>query len=120
MSDAGISGDLDLAIQTHPLLKIGIQALIVKRGAKGASVFLPDGAMQDVPGFPVEIYNILGGGATPLPAALSMATSKGGIGTKRVAWAMRVGAIVVMRHGCANFMGYEDEVLAFVEERGGF
>jgi 5-dehydro-2-deoxygluconokinase len=30
------------------------------------------------------------------------------------------GAIVVTRHGCANHMGYEEEVLRFVEERGGF
>lgn len=30
------------------------------------------------------------------------------------------GAIVVTRHGCANFMPYEEEALAFVEERGGF
>jgi 5-dehydro-2-deoxygluconokinase len=30
------------------------------------------------------------------------------------------GAIVVTRHGCANFMGYETEVLDFIESRGGF
>ena len=30
------------------------------------------------------------------------------------------GAIVVTRHGCANFMAYEEEALKFVEERGGF
>ena len=30
------------------------------------------------------------------------------------------GAIVVTRHGCANFMPTYDEVMAFVEARGGF
>jgi 5-dehydro-2-deoxygluconokinase len=30
------------------------------------------------------------------------------------------GAIVVTRHGCANFMPYEREALAFIDERGGF
>jgi 5-dehydro-2-deoxygluconokinase len=30
------------------------------------------------------------------------------------------GAIVVTRHGCANFMPYEQEALSFIEERGGF
>ena len=30
------------------------------------------------------------------------------------------GAIVVTRHGCANFMAYEDEALKFIDERGGF
>jgi 5-dehydro-2-deoxygluconokinase len=30
------------------------------------------------------------------------------------------GAIVVTRHGCANFMPYEREALQFIEERGGF
>jgi len=27
---------------------------------------------------------------------------------------------VVTRHGCANFMPYEQEALAFIEEGGGF
>jgi 5-dehydro-2-deoxygluconokinase len=30
------------------------------------------------------------------------------------------GAIVVTRHGCANFMPYEEEALAFIEQAGGF
>ena len=30
------------------------------------------------------------------------------------------GAIVVTRHGCANFMAYEEEALKFVADRGGF
>jgi 5-dehydro-2-deoxygluconokinase len=30
------------------------------------------------------------------------------------------GAIVVTRHGCANFMPYEDEALAFINDCGGF
>jgi hypothetical protein len=30
------------------------------------------------------------------------------------------GAIVVTRHGCANFMPYEHEALAFINEHGGF
>ena len=30
------------------------------------------------------------------------------------------GAIVVTRHGCANFMAFEAEALKFVAERGGF
>jgi 5-dehydro-2-deoxygluconokinase len=30
------------------------------------------------------------------------------------------GAIVVTRHGCANFMPSEDEVLNFIREHGGF
>ena len=29
------------------------------------------------------------------------------------------GAIVVTRHGCANFMPSLDEVMAFIEPRGG-
>ena len=30
------------------------------------------------------------------------------------------GAIVVTRHGCANFMAYEKEALKFIADHGGF
>ncbi|MCI0395915.1 MAG: 5-dehydro-2-deoxygluconokinase, partial [Chloroflexi bacterium] len=49
-----VKGDLDAAI--HALLARGPEALVVKRGAKGASVFLADGQVIDVPGFPVEVF----------------------------------------------------------------
>lgn len=85
ISNPTVTGDLDSAIQS--LLKRGPEALVVKRGEKGASVFLADGQVVDAPGFPVEVYNILGAGDA-FATASSTAISKAGIGTRPPAWAM--------------------------------
>jgi 5-dehydro-2-deoxygluconokinase len=55
-----ILGDINASIMA--IMKLGIQALIVKRGAKGSTVFLKDSRVIDVPGFPVEVINVLGAG----------------------------------------------------------
>ena len=55
-----IKGDINVSVQK--ILKAGPEVLIVKRGAKGASIFYKDGKQEDVPGFPVEILNVLGAG----------------------------------------------------------
>ncbi|HEX6306470.1 MAG TPA: 5-dehydro-2-deoxygluconokinase, partial [Anaerolineales bacterium] len=55
-----ITGNIDAAIEG--LLVYGPQALVVKRGAEGARVCLKDGRVIDAPGFPVEVYNVLGAG----------------------------------------------------------
>jgi len=64
VSDARVGGDLDRAIQA--LLALGPRALLQKRGEAGVRLHLarPDGPAEqlDAPGFPVEIYNILGAG----------------------------------------------------------
>ncbi len=60
ISDPEVSGDLDKAVRE--LLAYGPEALVVKRGAKGATVFLEIGEKIEASGFPVEIYNILGAG----------------------------------------------------------
>jgi len=112
-----IRGDLDASIQG--LLAHGPEALVVKRGAKGASIFLRDGEVIDVPGFPVEIYNILGAGDA-FASGFIYGMVKGWDWYRSARMGNACGAIVVTRHGCANFMGYEDEVLKFVEDRGGF
>ncbi|MFQ5398516.1 MAG: 5-dehydro-2-deoxygluconokinase [Anaerolineae bacterium] len=112
-----VTGDLDAAIQA--LLARGPQALVVKRGAKGASIFLPDGQVIDAPGFPVEVVNILGAGDA-FASGFIYGYLKGWDWYKAARMGNACGAIVVTRHGCANFMGYEEEVLRFVEERGGF
>jgi 5-dehydro-2-deoxygluconokinase len=94
--------------------------LVVKRGAKGASVFLSEGGrVIDAPGFPVEVYNVLGAGDA-FASGLIYGYLKGWDWYEAARMGNACGAIVVTRHGCANFMGYEAEVLQFIEERGGF
>ena len=117
MSAPEISGDL--AANVRALLALGPEALIVKRGAKGASVYLRSGETLDVPGFPVEIYNVLGAGDA-FASGFLYGYVKGWDWYKACRMGNACGAIVVTRHGCANFMGYEAEVLQFIAERGGF
>ena len=117
VSNPEVSGDLGAAIQA--LLRHGPQALVVKRGEKGASVFLAGGEVIDAPGFPVEVYNVLGAGDA-FASGFIYGYLKGWDWYKAARMGNACGAIVVTRHGCANFMAYEEEALRFVEERGGF
>ena len=112
-----ITGDLDESIQS--ILALGPSTLIVKRGAKGATIFQKGQPFVDVPGFPVEIYNILGAGDA-FASGLIYGYLKGWDWYKSARMGNACGAIVVTRHGCANFMAYEEEAMKFVEERGGF
>jgi 5-dehydro-2-deoxygluconokinase len=112
-----VRGDVDAAITA--LLARGPKALVVKRGAQGASVCLPGGERLDTPGFPVEVYNVLGAGDA-FAAGFIYGHLHGWDWYKAARMGNACGAIVVTRHGCANFMGYEKEVLGFIESRGGF
>jgi 5-dehydro-2-deoxygluconokinase len=112
-----ISGDVEANIKA--LLGLGPQALVVKRGAQGATVHLADGKIIEVPGFPVKVYNVLGAGDA-FASGFLYGYVKGWDWYKAARMGNACGAIVVTRHGCANHMGYEAEVLAFIEARGGF
>ena len=112
-----ISGDLDAAISK--LLGYGLEALIVKRGDKGVSIFLPEGKVMDVPGFKVEIYNVLGAGDA-FASGFIYGYLKGWDWYKAARMGNACGAIVVTKPGVANFMPLEKEALQFIEERAGF
>jgi 5-dehydro-2-deoxygluconokinase len=120
VSDAHVSGDIDAAIQA--LLELGPRALLQKRGADGARVHLasPDGPPQqiDAAGFPVTVYNILGAGDA-FASGFLYGFVNGWDWQKAARLGNACGAIVVTRHGCANFMPTLDEVMAFVEGYGG-
>jgi 5-dehydro-2-deoxygluconokinase len=117
VSSANVAGDLDLAIQA--MLARGPEALAVKRGQEGSSVFTKDGRTVDAPGFPVEVYNTLGAGDA-FASGFIYGYVHGWDWYQAARFGNATGAIVVTRHGCANFMAYEDEALRFVEEHGGF
>ncbi len=120
VSDARVSGNLHIAIQT--LLALGPKVLAQKRGSTGATVHLAsnDGASTqlDVPGFPVEVSNILGAGDA-FASGFLYGFVKGWDWYKATRLANACGAILVTKHGCANFMPTYDEVMAFIEEHGG-
>lgn len=112
-----IKGNIDEAIQG--ILNLGVDALIVKTGSRGAIVYLPDGTIQEVPGFPVEVVNILGAGDA-FAAGFIYGYLKGWDWYKCCRMGNACGAHVVTQLGCANFTPYEDEILELIESKGGF
>ncbi len=116
ISDTKVAGDSEQAIKT--LLTLGPKAVVEKVGSQGARVHLATGEVIEAPGFPVEIYNILGAGDA-FGAGFLYGHINGWGWYKSARLGNACGAIVVTKHGCANFMPTYDEVMAFVEGRGG-
>jgi len=112
-----IKGNIEEAIQG--ILKLGVEALIVKTGSRGAVIYLPDGSVQKVPGFPVEVVNILGAGDA-FAAGFIYGYLKGWDLYKCCRMGNACGAHVVTQLGCANFTPYEENILEFIESKGGF
>jgi 5-dehydro-2-deoxygluconokinase len=119
ISDARVSGDVEQAIDT--LLTLGPRVLLQKRGTEGARVHEVLGGQVtriDVPGFPVQVANILGAGDAFAAGAL-YGLVQGWDWQRAARLANACGAIVVTRHGCANFTPTMPEVFAFAEGHGG-
>lgn len=121
ISDAHVAGDVEAAIAT--LLGLGPQVLLQKRGAAGSRVHLvqPSGAVEriDVPGFKVEVFTILGAGDAFASGAI-YGYIRGWDWYKTARLANACGAIVVTKHGCANFTPTLAEVETFVAAQGGW
>ena len=111
-----IKGDIEASIQK--IIKSGPELLIVKRGSKGASIYYKDGRMQDVPGFPVEILNVLGAGDA-FASGFIYGYLQGWDVYKACRLGNASGAWVVQKSGCANAMPYNNELMQFIESRGG-
>ena len=116
VSDAHVQGDVASAVET--LLSLGPEVVIEKCGAEGARIHRRDADTVDVPGFPVEIHNILGAGDAFAAGFIFGYVQEWPL-YKAARLGNACGAMVVMRHGCANFMPTYDEVTRFVDERGG-
>ncbi len=117
VSDAHVAGDIRQAVAT--VLAAGPEALVMKAGAEQTTVFLSRGEVIAAPPFPVEVYNTLGAGDA-FASGFIYGYLKGWDWRRAARMGNACGAIVVTRHGCANFMPYEQEALDFVKERGGF
>lgn len=114
---AAASGSNDVARGADALLASGIEALIIKRGARGATVFRRDRPSADVAPFPIVVLNVLGAGDA-FASGFLYGYLQGWPLERAVRIGNACGAIVVTRHGCANFMPTLDEVSAFVADRG--
>ena len=71
------------------------------------------------PGFPVEVLNVLGAGDA-FAGGFTYGFLQGWDWYKACRMGNACGAIVVTRHGCANFMPTLEEVHSFVDSHGGF
>src|SRR5436190_5831349 len=116
VSDARVVGDVEAAVAQ--LLELGPETVVEKRGELGARVW-PRGAEPiDVPGFEVEVQNILGAGDA-FAAGFLYGYVNGWDWGRSARLGNACGAIVVTEHGCANFMPTLAEATTFSEARGG-
>lgn len=111
-------GSTDTLAALRRLRSLTAATLVVKRGPMGCVVFngsIPDDLGQGLqgPGFPVEVYNVLGAGDAFMAGFL-----RGWIRDEPIAtccaWANACGALVVSRHGCAPAMASWDELQFFL------
>ncbi len=117
VNESEVEADLDESIRR--LFARGAELLLLKSGTEGCYVHFADGTKpQHAPGFPVEIVNTLGAGDA-FASGLIYGHLRGWNWQKSARLGNACGAIVVTRHGCANFMPTLEETEAFVDERGG-
>ena len=113
-----VRGDIGASIEALLAVPAGPEALVVKRGRDGATVHLRSGVVIDAPGYPVEVVNVLGAGDA-FAAGLIYGRTRGWGWRESARLGNACGAIVVTRHGCANFMATLAEALAVADSQGG-
>ncbi len=111
-------GSTDTLAALRRLRELTGATLVVKRGPMGCVVF--DGAIpSDIeqghkgPGFPVEVFNVLGAGDAFMAGFLRGWLRDAPI-SDCCTWANACGALVVSRHGCAPAMASWEELQDFV------
>lgn len=111
-------GSTDTLTALRRLRELTAGTLVVKRGPMGCVVFdgaIPDSIEQGLqgPGFPVEVYNVLGAGDAFMSGFLR-GWIPGEPLTRCCAYANACGALVVSRHGCAPAMASWEELQFFL------
>jgi 5-dehydro-2-deoxygluconokinase len=114
---AAAANTTDAGDAVEVLLSTGVGALVVKRGARGATICQPRRGPIDVAPFPIEVLNVLGAGDA-FASGVLYGYLQGWPLERAVRLGNACGAIIVTRHGCANFMPTLDEVAAFLAARG--
>ena len=100
---------LPTLFSTYPTL----QALILKRGPDGVTVFTQKTQPINVAGFPVEVVNTVGAGDA-FASGLIYGWAQGWAWPLAARFANACGALVVTRHGCAAAMPTLAEVEDFL------
>ena len=112
-----IKGNIEAAIKM--VLKQGVKLLIVKKGPEGATAYHQDGSVEDIPGFPVEVVNVLGAGDA-FAGGFIYGYLKGWTTRKSIRLGNACGAWLVTKQGCCKDAPYFDELIEFIENKGGF
>ncbi len=116
VSDTRVQGDSRANIER--MLEHNLEAVIEKIGPEGARIHLPDGAITEASGYPVEVTNILGAGDA-FGGGFLYGYVNGWSLYRSARLGNACGAIVVTKHGCANFTPTMDEIEAFITPYGG-
>ena len=115
-------GSIDTLAALRRLREISGATFVVKLGAEGCVVFtgaIPAGLRDGIrgPGFPVEVFNVLGAG-DGFMAGLLRGWLRGADWPKACRIANACGALVVSRHGCAPAMPSWTELSDFLARAG--
>lgn len=94
-------GATDLTVALQAIREHTKAPIVVKRGAAGCTII--EAAPTDVPGFPVEVLNVLGAGDAFL-SGLLCGWLNGRSLTESARLGNACGALVVSRHGCTPAM----------------
>jgi 5-dehydro-2-deoxygluconokinase len=116
---AAAAGAADVEASTTRLLSLGLEALVLKRGGRGAVIYRPGQPPHEIAAFPITVLNVLGAGDA-FASGLLYGWLQGWPLERAVRMGCATGAIVVTRHGCANFMPTLPEVEEFVASHGGW
>lgn len=117
VSNPQISGDIDMAIKK--MMATSKFELVIKTGAKGAIHIDRQLNRNSIPGFPVDVLNILGAGDAFAAGMIYGLVQQWNM-LKSLRFANACGAILVTQHGCANFMPTLAEVYTFIDQNGGW
>jgi 5-dehydro-2-deoxygluconokinase len=107
-----VTGDLDSAVQL--VMDRGPKVAVVKRGARGCTIYQPGIERLEIPSFQVEVLNILGAGDA-FASGFLYGWLQGWNLSRAGQFGNACGAILVTRHACANDMPRLAEVINFME-----
>lgn len=118
-----LGGSDDTLTALKAIRAVSAALLVCKLGSDGCVLFsgaIPDAPVSDVksaglhvPGFAIEVFNVLGAGDAFCAGFLKAWLSGWDLRTCG-RWANACGAIVVMRHGCAPAMPTEEELRQYL------
>lgn len=114
-------GSTDTVAALRRIRSLTPALIVVKRGPMGCVAFdgaIPDNLDQGLrgPGFPVEVFNVLGAGDAFM-AGFLRGWLRGEPVARCCTWANACGALVVSRHGCAPAMPSWIELQQFIAHR---